>query len=353
VSKADPAAEVVGKRRVFYSCCYISRHCIFRICISLTPALISYFVHFIPERIDTPSSKGIMTKKGKGKSKARGQPDLPASPKGGKPAALAVEYDRETSPKTKKPQTLRNELEGGVALPETGSLTVLKSAGAGRKPSGLMEPPPLPISASEALESNIEGGASPARTPPTGDREYSAIAVRPKVLRRFYEPVLLLHLLGRIRGARTKRPESPDMKHSKQGRRRDFTDNIAYICASNTGGKHVMAAALENTPQGITVWLAANNSKASQNVSAFLHDILTELKDIDVEDEAAQSKTESRMFSKIIQFNKQRVNSYWDNAKHCIVGCLEVIRGSKEFEGVKPFIFSQFSTRTARACEGR
>ena len=53
-----------------------------------------------------------------------------------------------------------------------------------------------------------------------------------KLLRRFYEPLLLLSALGQIRGQRIK-PESDanSISPNIQKLRRSFVDGIAYICA--------------------------------------------------------------------------------------------------------------------------
>lgn len=253
-----------------------------------------------PIRIDTMLPEGVKTKKCKRKPKVKPQPELPASP------------NEEISPKTKIPQGSRSELEVGRETPETEVLTV-----------------PQP------LVSGQESGVSSSMPPPK-DRP-----IRSKLSRRFYEPILLLHLLDSIRGTHIKRhTDSEDPRDSRQERRRDLTDAIAYICAFNTGGKHVTAAALEATPQGITVWLAVNGDIAGEATIVFLRDILTELENIDDQDQASQERTEARVFSKIVGFNKRRVKEYWKRAKNEIDSCLGVIRGSDEFEGVKFLLFS-------------
>jgi len=83
--------------------------------------------------------------------------------------------------------------------------------------------------------------------------------IRHKVTRRFYEPLLLLHALGPIRGERIKSeimPDDPESNHIQL--RRSFTNAIAYICAYQKEPDYVTAAALEKTSQGIVVWPCTN-----------------------------------------------------------------------------------------------
>ncbi|KAH0542310.1 hypothetical protein FGG08_003247 [Glutinoglossum americanum] len=314
--------------------------------------------------------------KKKSKSKARAQPEIPESPERRYSATPPTVYDRESSPETtKSPHMPRNGLEAGSGMPETEISGVPESLRARRDSSVSTEGPPSPIYASDALEGGVSlagglpllddqqpdppgwlqtieaqpptlehtGGAEATPvpwsggvdgTPPPEEQEYPTISIKRKLARRFYEPVLLMHLLSQIRGARTKRPiDTGDFRHSRQERRRDFADAIAYICAFDTGGGHVMAAALEQTPQGITVWLAANSTRAGENVIAFLRDILAKLVDIDTQNEVSQIETESWIFRKIVRFNRRRIDNYWDRAELRIRPCLEVIRESKEFKG--------------------
>src|SRR5271170_2740078 len=121
---------------------------------------------------------------------------------------------------------------------------------------------------------------------------------RYKVIRRFYEPLLLLHALDKIRGGRIKAEivsDNTGINHTQI--RRSFADAIAYICAYKKGPGYVTAAALEKTPQGVVVWLAANNG-IGQNVTEFLDGILARVQNVvdkdDVEnrEQAANFATE-------------------------------------------------------------
>jgi hypothetical protein len=154
---------------------------------------------------------------------------------------------------------------------------------------------------------------------------------RYRVLRRFYEPLLLLSALDSIRGGRIKAEivsDNTGINHTQI--RRSFADAIAYICAYQKGPNYVTAAALEKTPQGVVVWLAANNG-IGQNVTEFLDGILARVRDVvdrdDVEDreQAAHFATEELSFL-ITDFLAPKLEIYRKNVVgNLIQPCQEVL----------------------------
>lgn len=139
--------------------------------------------------------------------------------------------------------------------------------------------------------------------------------LRYKVIRRFYEPLLLLHALGPIRGGRIKAEVVSDntgINHTQL--RRSFADAIAYICAYKKGPDYVTAAALEKTPQGVVVWLAAN-SKMGEEVKEFLDAVLAHVQGVidrddgDDRQEVAKLATE-KLSSMITNFHAPRLEVY-------------------------------------------
>jgi hypothetical protein len=157
------------------------------------------------------------------------------------------------------------------------------------------------------------------------------IDLRYKVVRRFYEPLLLLHALGPIRGGRIKAgvvSDNTGINHTQL--RRSFADAIAYICAYKKGPNYVTAAALERTPQGVVVWLAAN-SKIEEKVIEFLDDVLIHVQGIvdrdDGEDrqQAAELAAE-KLSSMITNFHMPRLEVYHRKiVEHLIQPCQEVL----------------------------
>jgi hypothetical protein len=155
--------------------------------------------------------------------------------------------------------------------------------------------------------------------------------LRHKVTRRFYEPLLLLDALGVVRGGRIKSDIVPgDSGSSHIQLRRDFVDTIAYICAFSKGADYVTAVALEKTPQGIVVWLAAN-SNVGEEVIAFLEKILESVRRVadqdNVEDlHQAALPARQTILSMIVDFQVPRLEVYRKQIiKACILPCREVL----------------------------
>jgi hypothetical protein len=69
----------------------------------------------------------------------------------------------------------------------------------------------------------------------------------PKLLRRFYEP-LVLSVLNPVRGIRFSNNDYR-LDDSLDELRRSFINGLATICDSHKGGDTVTAAALQSTPQ--------------------------------------------------------------------------------------------------------
>ena len=152
-----------------------------------------------------------------------------------------------------------------------------------------------------------------------------------RILRRFYEPLLLLSALGDIRGDHIK-PDivaggvSPNIKKL----RRSFIDGIAYICAYEKHPRRVTAAALERTPHEVTVWLAANTD-IGDNVVQFLEKVFSDIQRIAElgnreERKREGEKTLEDLTSRIVAFNAPRVRFYHEQvAIHRAPVCLDVI----------------------------
>lgn len=98
--------------------------------------------------------------------------------------------------------------------------------------------------------------------------EDDSIPVPPKLAKWFYEVVVVLKAFDTTRGDHIRRPErfSADEDHTSQELRRSFIDSIAYVCDSEKGGKTATAAFLQQTPQGVLIWLAANQGLGKTTV---------------------------------------------------------------------------------------
>lgn len=105
----------------------------------------------------------------------------------------------------------------------------------------------------------------------------------PKLIRRFYEPLILLHTLGEVRGgAESSEPSrrSSSSALSSRDRRRQFLDALTFVCDYEKGGDTVAAIGLESTPQCHTFWIAANTCPKKKMVS-FVQSLLENFKRMD------------------------------------------------------------------------
>jgi hypothetical protein len=153
------------------------------------------------------------------------------------------------------------------------------------------------------------------------------IPLRPKVLRRFYEPVLLLNALGPVRGPRIKQQvDSDDFKYNHRKLRRSFADGIAYISAYQKNPDYVTAVALERTPQGIDIWIAANTD-IEPKVVEFVEGVLRDLSFISrtgnvIERHRAALLTRDDLTRKVVIFNTPRIVGYYKAVNKRVAQCL-------------------------------
>ncbi|KAJ5729091.1 uncharacterized protein N7483_003599 [Penicillium malachiteum] len=98
---------------------------------------------------------------------------------------------------------------------------------------------------------------------------------QPRRLRLLYEPLYLLHSLGEVRRDWIKPGEVSHEDLGSTGPRcyQNFVDAIAYICAYRKEPEYVTAAALEDTPDAIVVFLAANGG-IDRDVVIFLKNVV-------------------------------------------------------------------------------
>lgn len=154
--------------------------------------------------------------------------------------------------------------------------------------------------------------------------ESDVVPVPPKLLRRFYEPLVLLYVLDRNRGDRIPRHNS-DTDGPRDELRRSFVDSIAYICDYKKGGDTVTAAALQREPAGVTIWLAANNHVKEETIY-FLRQILN---DLVVVSASTQALTEDRLAARIIDYNRKRLQAYRALIKQPLKQCLAILKSGQ------------------------
>jgi hypothetical protein len=150
-----------------------------------------------------------------------------------------------------------------------------------KKSMGPEKPSPLPVPV----------------TPPTVNR---------KLIRRFYEPLVLQFVLGQTRGPHTSSaPVDNQYDENDHNIQRSLVDSLAYFCDFEKGGERVTAMALEKAPTGhVIFWVAANKLNKSK-VVPFLEQILKSLKGLDLD--ADHSALEESIFEQAVIFGKNRV----------------------------------------------
>ncbi|KAL8381526.1 hypothetical protein RB595_005681 [Gaeumannomyces hyphopodioides] len=90
-----------------------------------------------------------------------------------------------------------------------------------------------------------------------------------KLLHRFFEPLILLHTLGKTRGIHS--PASVE-EGSSEFTRKTFLDDLSYVCDYNKGGHTTAAIAIDADRDRYVFWFALN--KSSVRVQTFLRSVL-------------------------------------------------------------------------------
>jgi hypothetical protein len=150
------------------------------------------------------------------------------------------------------------------------------------------------------------------------------VPISPTVERQFYESQLLLYVLERVRGDHSKRQNyHGELDQDSTELRRSFVDKLAYICDFKKGGSTVTALALQKTYQGVTFWLAANET-VKPKVIDFLRQIFKILKQ--AEDGVTKEDLERQLIARIVPFNEERLDYYWSALDKDLDLCVERLK---------------------------
>ena len=160
-----------------------------------------------------------------------------------------------------------------------------------------------------------------------------------KLMRRFYEPLILQHVLGPTRGDRIQCEPLDTLDESELDNcnlRRSFLDRLAYICDFKKGGATVTAIALEQRPPGVVFWIVANEN-INDNVVKALEKILKGLAGLDgATGDEQVAMVEEKTFRCAAELGMPRVESYWHSMQVSSRECLKVLAKepeSKQNEG--------------------
>jgi len=153
-----------------------------------------------------------------------------------------------------------------------------------------------------------------------------------KLMMRFYEPLVLQHVLGPTRGDRIQCEPLDSLDESDLDNwnlRRSFLNHLAYICDFKKGGATVTAIALEQRPAGVVFWIVAN-ANVDDNVVKALKEILNGLAGLDgtTGDEQAAA-VEERTFRCAAELGMPRVKVYWQSMQKSLRKCIGVLESEQ------------------------
>lgn len=130
-----------------------------------------------------------------------------------------------------------------------------------------------------------------------------------KLLRRFYEPLVLLSVLDPTRGA-----QRPDLiadrgldEPSKLWR--NFLDQLSWLCDSETGGDTVTSIAAQKSVDRPCFWVASN-STARQKAQRHLTWLFGCLKPLCTATSVSATQIEHEILTRCIAFGSKRVKAY-------------------------------------------
>ncbi|KAI1165423.1 hypothetical protein F5B18DRAFT_169012 [Nemania serpens] len=142
--------------------------------------------------------------------------------------------------------------------------------------------------------------------------------------RRFYEPLVILKILGNTRGEHSSPPrESPAHR---------FLDNLAYLCDHDKGGSTTSAVGLENAPERFNFWVASNDPKQSAKSALFLEFILHDIRTIADSLEGEKASLQGKLVRRCLEFAKPRVKKEARLLTREITKCMRFFSSSKDAE---------------------
>lgn len=139
--------------------------------------------------------------------------------------------------------------------------------------------------------------------------------------RRFYEPLVILKILGNTRGEHSPPPqESPAHR---------FLDNLAYLCDHDKGGSTTSAVGLENAPERFIFWVASNDPKQSAKSALFLSFVLQDIRTIADSPDSEKALLRGKLVRRCLEFAKPRVKKEARLLTREIIRCMRFFSSSK------------------------
>jgi hypothetical protein len=130
-----------------------------------------------------------------------------------------------------------------------------------------------------------------------------------RLLRRFYEPLVLLRVLDPTRGAH--RPDLITERGLDENSKlwRNYLDQLSFVCDSEKGGDTVTAVAAQRTNEMPIYWLASN-SNSSNKARAHLIWIFARLNLLYSTDPISIDQLHKEINARCIKFSSQRIKTY-------------------------------------------
>ena len=154
-----------------------------------------------------------------------------------------------------------------------------------------------------------------------------------KLLRRFYEPLVLLRVLDPTRGA-----DRPDLitergldENSKLWR--NYLDQLSFICDSEKGGDTVAAIAAQRTNDMPIYWLASN-SNSRNKARDHLVWIFARLNLLYSASPISIHQLQKEINARCIEFSSQRIKTYVTLLLKAIVQAKRITKDSTNHEGL-------------------
>ncbi len=153
-----------------------------------------------------------------------------------------------------------------------------------------------------------------------------------KLLHRFYEPLVLLHVLDPTQGdhVREEADRLPlDITSSKELRRR-FVSALAYICDFEKGGDSFTAILITQSP--LTYYIACNEGPRPKTLS-FFQNTLDHLEKVYDLDEGQRARAKGKILTECVKFSSKRLKAYWSFLRNVLVRCEEILKDEPESKG--------------------
>lgn len=148
------------------------------------------------------------------------------------------------------------------------------------------------------------------------------------LVKRFYEPLILLWALGKTRGEHVPGPADD---RSQQSIRRHFFNNIAYLCDHIKGGESTSAICPEELGDRYNVWVASNQT--TSKIVNFVKEILQDVQAFLALSPPVRLEAERNFIIKCIEFGCQRIKKEAHLLFKSIEGCAKYLQEQGQSEG--------------------